>query len=578
PSAIMVITTEEIRQSGATTIPDLLRSVPGVDVARTTASDVNVTARGLNGFTANRMQLLIDGRLVSEELTGTLPWHQLPISLEEIERIEIVKSPASALYGDRAFGGIVHIITKSPEALKGISLSATGGDSGTALGSLIYADVVGKLRYKVSIGYDRTNQFPNPLTGISSDQEGRENFLGHFLISYQLGERSEVSLSGGINRFQVRDTPFEVSRSLGEGGLGFVKVNYRLAGFRAQYVFHRLDSQARGSDPIGGSTLADSHQIELQHSVDVGERNILTGGMSYRLNTFDSTVLLGVHRAQHLFGLFLQDEYSPFDNLTATVGVRIDTHPEAGLTVSPRGSLVYTPWDHHTFRASIGSAFRNPTIFENFLLAELPTGLPPPGPATARIEGNRDLEPEELVSFELGYQALLFKRFKARLDLFYSRFVRSIELEPVNPLGPPVLSFVDRDGGRILGGEVGLEVLIAEGVRGFGNYSYQDRNGADPGVLGMVPRHKANLGFHLSLKNGFSANLLLHYVGESHGASGRLGAYMLVNPRLAQRFKVLGHEVEAALQAFNLLNDVHRELPGGDLLERRVSGTLRFRF
>lgn len=587
PVAITVLTAEEIRQSGATTIPDLLRSVPGLDVARLTATDVNITARGLNGFTANRMQLLIDGRWVSEELNGTVPWHQLPISIEEIERIEIVRSPASALYGDRAFGGIVHIITKSPEALKGTSISATGGDFGTALGSLIHADGVGKLRYKVSVGYDRTNQFPNPLMEISSDKKGRENLIGHFLVSYQLGEHSEVSLSSGINRFNGRDIVSGViTRTMDQGELWFVRLNSNLADFKAQYVFNRFDvrgttslfSQGRRGGEISGSFLADSHQLELQHSVDVGRRNILTGGLSYRFNTFDSMVLVGGGQDQHLFGIFLQDEYSPFENVTATVGVRVDTHPEAGVTVSPRGSLVYTPWANHTFRLSIGSAFRNPTIFENFELADLPTGLPPPLPATTIVRGNKDLDPEELASFELGYQTHLFKRLKARLDLFYSRFDQSIELEPVDPSQPTLLTFFNRKGHSQVGGELALEVLITEGLKGFVNYSYQDRDIDDPEVPGMAPRHKANLGLNLSLKNGFSANLLIHHVGEGHGAPGSVDPYTLVNLRLAQRFKLLGHEAEAAIQAFNLFNDVHREFPGGDLIERRVSGTIRYRF
>lgn len=576
PAAVTVITAEEIQRSGATTIPDLLRAVPGLDFARLAATDVSIAARGLNDFSVTVLQLLIDGRPVSEDFVGVVPWHRLPISLEEIERIEIVKSPASALYGDRAFGGVVHIITKSPEALKGTSVSVTGGDFGTALGSLIHADVVGPLKYKISLGYDRTNHFPNPLFGISNDDKGRENFLGNFLVSYRLAPDSDLSLSGGITLFEKQEAVF-AGRSTGKGGFGFIQAGYTLGDFKAQYVFNRFDSKGRARLDERTSVLADAHQLDLRHSVELG-KHILTGGLRYRFNAFDSTFLIGRRHDQHLFGVFLQDEYRLLDDLTATVGVRLDTHPEAGTTVSPRGSLVYTPWANHTVRASVGVGFRNPTIFENFAALDLATGLPPPAPATVRLIGNRDLDPMKLVSYELGYQTFLFDRVRATIDLFYYQFDPSIEVRPVDPSDPTLLTLVNTKAFSTIGGEPGLEVLIAEGLKGFVNYSYQDRKIKEPEVPGIAPRHKANLGLTLSIPTRFSATLLVHYVGEAVGASGRVDPYTLVNLRLGQGFKLWGQGAEVALQAFNLLNDVHREMPGGDLIERRISGTFRVQF
>ena len=573
PAAITVITAEQIRQSGATNIPDLLRVVPGLDVARTTATDVNIAARGLNAFDVTVLQLLIDGRPVSEDLVGIVPWHRLPISIEEIERIEIVKSPSSALYGDRAFGGVVHIITKSPETLKGTSVSVTGGDFGTALGSVIHADVVGRLKYKIAVSYDRTNQFPNPSAGISSDDKGRENFLGNFLVSYHLGERSEISLSGGITSFEkldVLDAPG--ARPLVKGQFGSVSANYSLRDFKAQYVFIHFNATGQR---FGGkiSSLADAHQVDLRQSLELGRQNILTGGVSYRFNAFDSTFLIGRQHEQHLFAIFFQDEHTFFDDLTATVGVRVDRHPEAGITVSPRGSLVYTPWPNHTFRASIGTAFRNPTISDNFVSVDIPAG-----PVTVKIIGNRDLEPMKLVAYELGYQTFLFERLRTRLDLFYNQFERSIEARLADPSDPTRGTLVNTKAFSTVGGELSLEFLITKELTGFTNYSYQDRKIDDPKVPGVVPRHKANAGLTFSLPNGFSSTLLAHYVGKAEGVAGRVDPYTIVNLRLAQAFKLLGYQAEVSLQAFNLFNDVHRELPGADLIERRISGTFRVRF
>jgi iron complex outermembrane receptor protein len=150
PAAITVITAEDIRQSGATSIPELLRIVPGLDFFRTSASNVSIAARGLNAQVFARMQVLVDGLSVYEDVLGLIYWHQIPIAIEEVERIEIIRSPATALYGDKAFAGVVHIITKSPEALQGTQISTTGGEAGTGVVNLIHADVRGKLSYKLS--------------------------------------------------------------------------------------------------------------------------------------------------------------------------------------------------------------------------------------------------------------------------------------------------------------------------------------------------------------------------------------------------------------------------------------------
>jgi iron complex outermembrane receptor protein len=229
PSAITVITADEIRQSGATNIPDLLRVVPGLDFFRTSASNVSIAARGLNAQAFARMQVLVDGLSVYEDVLGLIYWHQIPVPLEEIERIEIVRSPATALYGDRAFAGVVHIITKSPEALQGTHISAAGGEAGTGIVNLIHAGVREKLSYKVSAGYDRTNEFPNPEIGRTDSQLGRLDQRGYFQVNYQMAEQSKVSLSGGIDAFDRRGVLapgfFEQVVS---GGLGFVKGNYEL--------------------------------------------------------------------------------------------------------------------------------------------------------------------------------------------------------------------------------------------------------------------------------------------------------------------------------------------------------------
>lgn len=584
PSTTTIITAEDIRRSGATNIPDLLRGVPGLDVMRTTVSDANIAARGLNTRLAHRMQIFIDGRSVNGDFINLPFWHQLPISINEIERIEIVRSPSSALFGAVAFSGVIHIITKSPDALQGTHIAQTAGNAGANITNVIHAGLTDKWGYKMSFEHDQANQFPNPPIGRSSDDKGREDFRGNMFAEYKISDSSRASLSAGIDSFDRDLDPglgFDFGRFFARGGLGFVKFNYSFDDFKFQSVWDRFDFDMTTRAmppkvpiailPKAVSVLADSFKLEAQHSVHWGNQNILTGGAGYRFSAFDAPLLTGAKREQHFFDAFLQDEYSPMENLTFTVGMRVDTHPEAGVHVSPRGSIVYTPWENHTFRASVSRAFRNPSVVENFV--NLSVG-PSVGPVV--VKGSRGLEAEEITSYELGYQTLLFQRVKARIDLFYNKLDK-LSLGPL-PTAPLELSLSTGGGGSIFGGEIGFEFLFTDWLKGFMNYSYQEREFDDRRLLGVAPHHKGNAGLNFTLPKGFEADLFVNAVGRTDGFPGHVDPYALVNLRLGYQFQLLGTKGSLGFSVFNLLNDRHREVRGGDIIERRLTGSLQLKF
>ena len=580
PSTTTIISSEDIRRSGVTNIADLLRSVPGLDFMRATASDVNVTARGLNTRLAHRMQVFIDGRSVNGEFLNLAFWHELPISLNEIERIEIVKSPSSALFGAVAFSGVIHIITKSPEALKGTHVSQTAGSAGINITNLIHAGVTDNWNYKLSFEHDRANQFPNHGIGRSSSDKAREDFRGNGFAEYKFSEDSRASLSAGIDYFDRDIDPglgLDLGRFFSRGGLGFVQFNYSLGDFKFQSGWDRFDFFMTTRPmppkvpfnilPKPVSVLSDSFKLEAQHSVKLGDKNVLTGGAGYRFSSFDAPLLTGAKQEQHFFDAFLQDEYSPMENLTFTVGVRVDTHPEAGVHVSPRGSVVYTPWENHTFRASVSRAYRNPSIVENFVNLTV-------GPVTVR--GSRDLPAEEVIAYELGYQTLLFKRLKARIDLFYNQLDK-VSMGVV-PTIPGTLEVLTGNGGSIFGGEIGFEFLLTDWLKGFMNYSYQERR-LDSQLLGVGSPHKGNVGLNFTLPKSFEADVFVNGVGRSTGErAGKADSYTLVNLRLGYKFELPGTKGSLSLGVFNLFNDRHREVVGGDIIDRRISGALRLSF
>lgn len=580
PATTTVITAEDIRRSWATNIPDLLRSVPGLDFMRTTASEVNVAARGLNTRLAHRMQLFIDGRSVNEDFFNVLFWHELPITLREIERIEIVRGPVSSLFDAVAFSGMIHIITKSPEQLEGTHAYQAVGDPGTYISNVIHAGVEGKWAYKGSFEYARTNQFPNPDINQTSSMKGREDYKGNGFVEYRFSERSRLSLSAGIDNFERNFDPGlgnNLARIDGEGNRGYVKLSYSFGDFKVQSVWDHLDMDfASKQFPEDGFVTGDAFDLDIQHVMKLGDQNVLTGGAGYRFTRFDSPFLIGPEQKQNFFSAFLQNEYSPLENLTFTAGLQLYTHPEAGVHVSPRASVVYAPWENHTFRASVARAFRNPTILENFVDFDV---LAPPCPPV-EVKGDTDLKSEAMTSVEFGYQTFLFQRLKARIDFFYNE-LDDLVLGP-SPVGPgpcpAELALSTGGGGTIIGGELAFEFLITDWLKGSANYSYQNRDFADTRLLGMGARNKGNVGIHLNLPGGFRADAYVNIVGESTGFPEPIGPYTMVHLHLGYDFELTNVKGRLGFAGFNLFNDRHREVPGGDIIDRRLTGFLELRF
>jgi len=156
---VYVITDEDIRHSGATDLPTVLRRIPGMEVVQMTGANYDVSVRGDNQSRANKLLVLLDGRSIYEDMQAEVIWKMIPVTLPEIKRIEVLKGPASAIYGFNAFDGVINIITKSPEEMKGATLQFGGGEFGTITSAAIAAGKQGKLGYRLSVGHDQNSQW-----------------------------------------------------------------------------------------------------------------------------------------------------------------------------------------------------------------------------------------------------------------------------------------------------------------------------------------------------------------------------------------------------------------------------------
>ncbi|UCD83249.1 MAG: TonB-dependent receptor, partial [Deltaproteobacteria bacterium] len=267
----------------------------------------------------------------------------------------------------------------------------------------------------------------------------------------------------------------------------------------------------------------------------------------------------------------------------------VDHQDYIGTNYSPRGSLIYTPLKGHIICFSAGGAFRNPAYIDLF------TDLSLAGTVIAK--GRRDLKPESIISVELGYRASFIERLRANLGVFYNK----IE-DLIRTFGDyedfPIRS-INYNGAEAIGGEVGLEYKITPWLSGLINYSYQEITYRELPSQELIyqdgepiesnPKNKLNGGFRVTLKNGFSANILVHYVDTTKREYPiieelvpdwplkRLDPYTLLTARIS--YKLLDDRFEVALAGQNLLNDVHKGVPIiGEEIPLRVYGTLSARF
>ena len=605
PAAITVITDEDIKYSGAITIPDVLRMVPGMDVMQISASDLVINARGYNKEMSNKMLVLIDGRHVYWDFYGIILWDSFPISLEDISRIEIIRGAGSALYGANAFSGVVNIITKSPDESKGTHVSANGGNFNTYVGSIIHAGTSDKYGYKISLGLDETDQWQD------ESQPSRDVKRIQGYLEYKIADKSKILFDAGYNK-GGGETLSGIGRMVREQKMAHVKLGLNLGNFTTKAFWSRSHGDAIQEPAMKPYFFsANTYDIESQLLFNLGSQNSVILGGNYRLNVAESDLIDQDHR-QNLIAGYIQDEFKPSEHFTFTLGLRYDIHPLVKEQLSPRANVLISPFKNHHFRLSYGTAFRSPSFIESYLyensdISSMISPLLPPNTIVVQARGNSELLPEKVTSFEVGYQALLSPKFQAKLDLFYNDLedfiaFKTIGYQDVSPiLGypagtvivPGVKSYTNAGKSKAIGGEFGIEFIAARWLRAAINYSYQDltweeddpltpENEKDQAVK-FSPRDKINGNLRINLDNGLSANLMVHYVGETEKnetwAFGKVVAYTLVNLRLGYRF--LNETTELGVTVYNLFDKKHFEYPGTNIqgdpsgaykIGRRVTG------
>ncbi|MDD5223261.1 MAG: TonB-dependent receptor [bacterium] len=622
PAAVTVINADEIRESGATNLGDLLRRVPGLEVMSISPSDFEIGARGTNKPMENGVLVMVDGRSIYQDYFGIVVWSKMDIPLEQIDKIEVVRGPGSVLYGANALHAVVNIITQAPGSSPGTSLSITGGP-GTIIGTIMDSGTRGKVSHLFSAGWTQRGSYEH------ADQISVQYPRGHAALNFDLGRNGNIELEAGMDAGKSETFHDAIGMIKAFSMTHNLTAKYSRPDFYFRTFWNALDANryyapktlfdnlevfpgftVRPAEGWKLDTGVESNVLdfETQKIQELGKSQLITGGASYRYVTVKSS-LMENYETQHLVGAYLQHEFNFRNMVTTYLGARGDYHPVTGFNLSPRGSLLLSPHAGHVFRFSAGRSFRNPTFTENYFKAEVPLEIVNTV-YTMSFSGDPDLNPDELISYEAGYVADLFRgTIRGSLNLFYNQLSDVIWYSFPGGLLGGVAQMANLYDEEARGVEAELKASPYYWLSSFVNYTYTDmyftgvkQNGrmVDPSEVAdfdksdrRTPRHKINGGVTVNLKNGFSSTLLVHHVGSTYWPPnidrnimgtgigifelGKLPAYNLVNLRLGYRF--WQGRAEASVYVYNLLHDEHKEYPRyGETIGTQVSASARVTF
>jgi iron complex outermembrane receptor protein len=439
-SAIQVITSDDIVNSGATNLPEALRLADSLDVAQENSHDWAISARGFNANLANKLLVLVDGRAVYSPLYGGVEWNVQDYLLADIDRIEVISGPGGTLWGANAVNGVINITTKSAKDTQGLYVEEAAGTELEDLTAVRYGGTIAPGVYFRVYG-EHSDRGSEDLPDGSSAMDTLTMNRGGFRMDSDTSAGA-LTLQGDI-----------YSGSEDQGAIGTVGLNGGNVLGRWSHTFtddsdmslQLYYDRTHLSQPFAASPSAppyytgfpdapliddlDTYDLEFQHDIGIGDHNKFVWGLAYRFtHEFDEDVSIvrftpsGL--SQELYSGFAQDEVALPGNVFFTAGSKVEHNDYTGLEVEPDVRLRWNPSEKQMLWAAVSRAVRTPSRYDRDL--EVVTGLVnPPSPyvfPTDYLDGSSDFVSETVIAYELGYRAELGSRTSLSLSAFYNEY------------------------------------------------------------------------------------------------------------------------------------------------------------
>jgi iron complex outermembrane receptor protein len=575
-SAIQVITNEDIFHSGATSLPEVLRLASNLQVAQVNSSQWAVSARGFNNVLANKLLVLIDGRVVYTPMYGGVFWDVQNLLLEDIDRIEVISGPGGTLWGANAVNGVINVITKSSKETRGLyGEAALGTELRSTVGVRYGGTISDKLFYRV---YGTAFKRGNTIFQDSVDaRDDWQTAHGGIRLDWVASENSDVALISNI--YEARPDPDGGAPVIASGGNALIRWNYNRSGrssLQVQAFYDRTWRDFRN----GFAEELGTYDFDAQHRYSLAKVHQVVYGFGLRLmhHNVKNLELFAFNPAKktlYLYNVFLQDEIRlAKEKLRLTLGLKVEYATYTDFQYLPNARLAWTATRNQTVWGAVSRAVRNPARIDREFNLDLAPGI-------RFIEGS-DFKSEKVTAYELGWKSQAPGKLTIGVAAFYNVYddIRSVEPGPP-PFGIPVTF-----GNGVEGNTRGAEISFAHQLGGKwklrGGYTFlkkdlrlkeksKDMNEAS--AESNDPNHQILIQSIAQVHTNLSIGAVARYVDQLRSPS--VPSYVGLDIQFS--FK-LHENIQFNLTGQNLLQKYHTEFvpssPEPKDIERSIYGKI----
>ena len=608
PAAIYVVTSEDIIRSGVTTIPDALRMVPGIQVARTDSNSWAISIRGFNSGLANKLLVLVDGRTIYNPVFGGVLWEAHILMLEDVERIEVVRGPGGTLWGANAVNGVINIISKHTRDTQGNLTSAVYGNEEKGTLSTRQGGSFGDDgAYRIYAKAFKQDTSLKPPTATSDKQPDTYDEWDGFRTGFRADWADRFTLQGDAYRTDTDQLRPEFSLIAPYAPIRQQRIRYEGINLLGRWTDKHQDGSqlsvqtyvdwAKRDEPFNFIDDRITYDLDAQYNLaPLATHNIIIGA-GYRYLTDDqkgdkNTSFSPQQRHNSLYSAFAQDKITLVpDAWFLTLGAKFEHNDFSGFEFQPNARLQWHPDQRQTFWASISRAVRTPTPIEEDLTSTLATAAN----VRAAFIPNNHFKSEKLTAYELGYRRQLSPEVSVDIATFYNDYdylsTTMADTENVtfvnNGVDPPHLFipfiFTNNMQGTSEGIETAINWSVNTDLKIAVNYSYlhMSLTALDPeqeGAEGLAPKHQAGVKIFWNISNHWTLDTTTTYVDELPAIN--VDSYIRLDINLSTR---LSKTLRINITGQNLTDSSHREFGSvADMnvgeIERSVFAKLTWEF